>query len=128
MMFTQFQGLSVTVLGAAPDWLPIYESAVLRSMYIGDEAIVDCPSFTLEVPAMKSLRQANRRVARSGDSASFHHPSALDASTDEELVELSTQSRRGEDDRGFSMTLSRLFDPADTGMLLVIARDPAGKA
>ena len=44
-----------------------------------------------------------------------------------QLVELSIISRRGEVERGFSMTLSRLFDPEDTGLMLSVASDPAGK-
>ena len=31
-------------------------------------------------------------------------------------------------ERGFSMTLSRLFDPDDTGLLLAVAHGPGGKA
>jgi lysyl-tRNA synthetase class 2 len=35
-----------------------------RSFYLGDEAIIDCPSFTLEGRERKSLRSAVRRVER----------------------------------------------------------------
>ncbi|MDO5743158.1 MAG: phosphatidylglycerol lysyltransferase domain-containing protein [Micrococcaceae bacterium] len=128
MLYVQHSGWSVSVLGAAAPWLPIYESSGLRSVYIGDEAVVDCPSFTLEGPSMKSLRQAHGRVARSGYTTSFHDPATLKDSVRGELMELSTQSRRGEAERGFSMTLSRLFNPEDTGMLLSIARDATGAA
>ncbi len=126
MMFAERSGWSVSVLGAAADWLPVYESSGLRSVYIGDEAVVDCPSFTLESPPMKSVRQAHRRVGRSGYTAAFLDPATLEASVRDELIELSTQSRHGDAERGFSMTLSRLFDPEDSGMLLTIARDGAG--
>ena len=43
-----------------------YESSGLRTVYLGDEAIVDCPTFTLEGRSHKSLRQAVNRVERAG--------------------------------------------------------------
>lgn len=128
MLYIQRYGWSVTVLGAATHWLPIYEASGLRSVYMGDEAVVDCPSFTLEGPPMKKLRQAHRRVKRSGYTTTFHDPTLLEESVREELMELSAQSRRGETERGFSMTLSRLFDPQDAGLMLTIARDATGRA
>ena len=48
-------GWSVAVIGAAADWLPDYESSGLRTVYLGDEAIVDCPTFSLEGRSHKSL-------------------------------------------------------------------------
>ena len=36
-----------------------------------------------------------------------------------------TKSRRGGVERGFSMTLGRIFDPADQGLLLAVVHGPA---
>ena len=36
------------------------------------------------------------------------------------LLEVMTKSRRGDVERGFSMTLGRVFDPADSGLLLAV--------
>ncbi|GAA4282986.1 hypothetical protein GCM10022261_05170 [Brevibacterium daeguense] len=127
MTYAERSGWSVTVLGASPQWLPTYEATGLHGVYLGDEAVVDCRTFTLDGPSMKSLRRAYRRVQRAGYSASFHDPAALDEDLRRELREVSTQSRRGDVERGFSMTLSRLFDPEDTGLLLSIARDTSGR-
>jgi lysyl-tRNA synthetase, class II len=126
MRYVEESGWSVTVLGAASDWLAVYEGSGLRSVYLGDEAVVDCAAFTLEGREMRSLRQAYHRVQRAGFTMTFHDPAALDADLMRRLVELSIRSRRGEVERGFSMTLSRLFDPEDTGLLLSVARDAAG--
>jgi len=38
----------------------------MRDVYIGDEAIVDCSTFSLQGKAMKSLRGAYNRVSKSG--------------------------------------------------------------
>ncbi len=57
----------------------------------------------------------------------FHDPAAADADLIRQLMEMSMISRRGRVERGFSMTLSRLFDPEDTGLLLSVVRDAAGR-
>ena len=120
-------GWSVAVIGAAADWLPEYESSGLRTVYLGDEAIVDCPTFTLEGRSHKSLRQAVNRVDRAGYVTSFHDPATIDPSLRAQIEAMSDESRQGDTERGFSMTLSRLFQPDDTGLLLSVTRDPAGR-
>jgi lysylphosphatidylglycerol synthetase-like protein (DUF2156 family) len=42
------------------------------------------------------------------------------------MVELMNKSRRGEQERGFSMMLGRLFDGRDTGLLLTLVEGPDG--
>ncbi|PFG39354.1 lysyl-tRNA synthetase class 2 [Georgenia soli] len=123
---TERQGWSVAVLGAAEDWLPLYESAGLRPVYLGDEAVVDCATFTLEGHGMKSVRRAHRRVASAGFTATFHHPGEVDAATREQLEVIARQGRMGDAERGFSMTLSRLLDPDDADVLVSVVRDPHG--
>ncbi|WP_146844412.1 bifunctional lysylphosphatidylglycerol flippase/synthetase MprF [Cellulomonas terrae] len=120
-------GWSVTVIGAAADWLPHYEASGLRTVYLGDEAIVDCPTFSLEGRSHKSLRQAVNRIARAGYTTTFHDPSAIEPALRAQIEAMSDESRHGETERGFSMTLSRLFQPEDTGLLLSVTRDPAGR-
>ena len=39
-----------------------------------------------------------------------------------------TRSRRGDVERGFSMTLGRAFDPEDRGLLLAVVHGPTGEA
>ncbi|WP_127127811.1 bifunctional lysylphosphatidylglycerol flippase/synthetase MprF [Georgenia sp. SYP-B2076] len=126
MAYAERSGWSVAVVGAAQAWLPVYEATGLRSIYPGDEAVVDCRTFTLTGHAMQSVRRAHRRVGVAGFTATFHEPATMDDATRSALLELSTQGRRGEGERGFSMTLSRLFDPADVGVFVAVGRDPAG--
>ncbi|HEX5533566.1 MAG TPA: phosphatidylglycerol lysyltransferase domain-containing protein [Actinomycetales bacterium] len=126
MRYAESYGWSVTVIGASPDWLPVYEEFGLRSLYLGDEAVVDCPSFTLEGRSMRGVRQAVNRVRREGIRVTFHDPADLAPSLKEGLLQIATASRRGEVERGFSMTLSRLFDPDDSGLLLSVASGPSG--
>ena len=44
-----------------------------------------------------------------------------------QLEDLATETRQGEAERGYSMTLSRMFDERDTGLLLAICMDPEGR-
>ncbi|WP_404290496.1 bifunctional lysylphosphatidylglycerol flippase/synthetase MprF [Glutamicibacter arilaitensis] len=128
MLLAERRGLSVSVLGAAASWLPIYERSGLRPIYLGDEAIVDTQRFTFQGKRSKSLRQGHARLARAGYTVAHLSPREISAPLRERLTELSTQSRRGEAERGFSMTLSRLFDPADEELMLSIALDAQGLA
>jgi lysylphosphatidylglycerol synthetase-like protein (DUF2156 family) len=120
-------GWSVAVLGAGEAWLPIYEASGMAHRYIGDEAIVDVETFTLNGGAMKSLRQAVNRIANHGYTIEFHDPSHIDPRLARQLQELKCETRQGQVERGFSMTLSRLFDADDTGLLLAVCREPSGK-
>ena len=43
--FADDQGWSVVVVGAGRDWLDLYESEGMVSLYVGDEAIVDVATF-----------------------------------------------------------------------------------
>jgi len=124
--FAEESGWIVAAMGVTEDWLPIYRASGLRTMYVGDEAVVDCREFTLDGSRMKSLRQAYNRVARGGYTVEFHDPARLDAALADELRALSQESRRGETERGFSMTLGRIFSPTDTGLLLAVCRDADG--
>jgi lysylphosphatidylglycerol synthetase-like protein (DUF2156 family)/UDP-2,3-diacylglucosamine pyrophosphatase LpxH len=120
-------GWYICVLGASAPWLPIYRAAGLSQLYLGDEAIVDCQTFSLKGKTMKSLRGAYNRMSKSG----YHVAviAALDASAElrAQLEDLATETRQGEAERGFSMTLSRMFDERDTGLLLAVCTDPEGK-
>ena len=124
--FVRDQGWSVAVLGASREWLDVYRHFGMTSMYMGDEAVVDVATFDLGGGDRKSLRQAVNRVARHGYRVEFHDPAGLDRATRDALHELMAKSRRGATERGFSMTLGRLFDPRDEGLLLAVCTGPDG--
>jgi lysylphosphatidylglycerol synthetase-like protein (DUF2156 family) len=119
-------GWGLGVMGAGEEWLPTYQASGMRFIYIGDEAVVDPRTFSLEGGKMKGLRQAVNRVARYGYTVRFLDPSHLDPQDAARLVELMAKSRRGEQERGFSMMLGRLFDARDTGLLLTLVEGPDG--
>jgi lysylphosphatidylglycerol synthetase-like protein (DUF2156 family) len=125
--FADRRGLMVAVLGAGEDWLPVYRAFGMHDLYVGDEAVVDVQSFSLEGGRHKGLRQAVNRIARYGYTISFHDPARPEPGLAEAIADVMTKSRRGQMERGFSMTLGRIFDPEDEGLLLAVARDPRGR-
>ena len=125
--YAEARGWTIGVVGASGDWLPRYHAAGLHSIYLGDEAIVDCSTFSLEGGAMKGLRQACGRVAKKGYTVEFLDPANVDPARVPALLELVAMLRRGEGERGFSMMLGRLFHPKDKGLLLTVVSDPTGK-
>lgn len=127
LAFAERYGWSIAVLGASAEWVPVYEASGLRAVYLGDEAVVDCPGFDLAGGERKSLRQAVNRVAKAGWTTTFHDPLELDEDTRAQILGMYDESRRGTSERGFSMTLSRLFDPLDTGLMLSVTRSAEGR-
>ncbi len=120
-------GLVPAVIGAGPDWLDVYRRSGFRSVYLGDEAVVEVASFSLEGRPNKTVREAVNRLRRAGYRTEVVHASDLSATRRAELLELVPQSREGSEERGFSMTLGRMFDPEDREILVSFALDAAGK-
>jgi lysylphosphatidylglycerol synthetase-like protein (DUF2156 family) len=126
--FADEKGWTVSVLGAGESWLPTYRASGMHDLYLGDEGVIDCRRFTLEGGRYKGLRQAVNRIAKRGYTTTFHDPSRLDPGLRQQLESVMTKSRRGDVERGFSMTLGRAFDPEDRDLLLAVVHSPAGDA
>ncbi len=95
----------------------------LNALELGDEAVVDAATFSLQGRSMRTVRQAVSRIRRAGyetDVRRLRDHSAAD------LTELRTAVQRwrgGPDERGFSMALSRVADAeADPDAVVVAAR------
>src|SRR4029079_16724125 len=128
--FADEHGWPVAVMGASQEWLPAYRASGMHDLYIGDEAVVDARRFSLDGKQNKSLRQSVGRVEKAGYRVEFFDPAQVEPEMETKLRALMTESRRGDVERGFSMTLGRVFDPDDRGLLLAVALDssdiPAG--
>jgi lysyl-tRNA synthetase class 2 len=119
-------GWALGVTAAAEEWLPLYRDAGMRYLYIGDEAVVDVTSFRLDGGHMKGLRQAVNRVGRKGYTFEILDPALVGPGGVPGVTELIERNRRGDNERGFSMTLGRVFDQRDGGLLLAVVRGPDG--
>jgi len=120
-------GWSLAVMGAGEPGAAAYVEAGLTAFEIGDEAILDMRSFSLNGPGMKAVRQSVSRLQRRGYTTAVARHGDVDPAHFEEL---STDASRwrgdGGDERGFSMALGRLRDPLDSECVLVEAHDAEG--
>ncbi|MFI7066414.1 bifunctional lysylphosphatidylglycerol synthetase/lysine--tRNA ligase LysX [Kribbella sp. NPDC050124] len=119
-------GWSPAVLSASEEAAHAYVDAGLRALSMGDEAIIDVADFTLEGRTMRPVRQAVTRVQREGYHAEVVRHGDLSPEALSEYVGLAEKWRGAQTERGFSMALGRLGDPADARCVMVIARDADG--
>jgi len=121
-------GWSLAVIGAGESGAEAYAEAGLVAFEMGDEAILDMRTFSLNGPGMKPVRQAAHRLQRRGYTTRVVRHSAL-AQEQFEALEAAATSWRGDggDERGFSMALGRLGDPLDGDCVLIEARDDEGQ-
>lgn len=115
------------VLSASEEGAKAYVAAGLKALPIGDEAIIDVDTFTLEGPTMQPVRRAVRRVQRAGYAITVHRHADLSVGQLAEMEQRARDWRVDETERGFSMALGRLGDPADGDCVAVLARDAEGQ-
>jgi lysyl-tRNA synthetase class 2 len=114
------------VMGASEVGGTVYARHGLDALELGDEAIVDTGEFTLEGRAMRAVRQACNRVKRAGYTIRIRRHEDIPEAEMEELIGRADQWRYGVTERGFSMALGRLGDPADGRCMMVECYDAEG--
>ncbi|HEX6872738.1 MAG TPA: bifunctional lysylphosphatidylglycerol synthetase/lysine--tRNA ligase LysX [Micromonosporaceae bacterium] len=114
------------VLGASEEGALAYQRAGLDALQLGDEAIVETSEFSLDGRAMRPVRQAVNRLAKAGYRTRIRRHRELDPAELARVAARADTWRDTEDERGFSMALGRLGDPADGDCMLVEAIDAAG--
>ncbi|MEU3243683.1 bifunctional lysylphosphatidylglycerol synthetase/lysine--tRNA ligase LysX [Streptomyces sp. NPDC006875] len=115
------------VMGASEDGARAFVRAGLGALELGDEAILHVAGFDLGGRDMRVTRQAVNRVRRTGATCRVRRHSTLTDEEMEEVVDRADAWRDTETERGFSMALDRLGDPADGDCLLVEAMDRDGR-
>ena len=121
------QGRIAAALGCGAAAAEAWRAAGLFSVYLGDEAVLDLDRFSLEGRAVRIARQSWNRACRAGYSAWACRVRELDPAQAAALADLSRHWRGSAAERGFSMTLGRLFDRRDPDTLIVTATDGQGK-
>nr|WP_197502637.1 bifunctional lysylphosphatidylglycerol synthetase/lysine--tRNA ligase LysX [Mycobacterium scrofulaceum] len=122
----QTYGWAPGVMGASTQGARVYREAGLNALELGDEAILRTADFRLSGPDMRGVRQAVTRARRAGLTVRIRRHRDIAA---EEMAETITRAdawRDTQTERGFSMALGRLGDPADGDCLLVEALDRDG--
>jgi lysyl-tRNA synthetase class 2 len=116
-------GWAPGVMGASSQGTQAYRERGLNALELGDEAILRTADFKLSGPDMRGVRQAVTRARRAGLTVRIRRH--RDISAEEMAVTISRVNswRDTHSERGFSMALGRLGDPADGDCLLVEAID-----
>ncbi|MEU3726884.1 bifunctional lysylphosphatidylglycerol synthetase/lysine--tRNA ligase LysX [Streptomyces sp. NPDC031705] len=119
-------GWQPAVMGASEAGANAYARSGLGALQLGDEAILHVAHFDLDGRDMRVTRQAVNRVRRTGATTVIRRHSALTEEEMRTIVDRADHWRDTETERGFSMALDRLGDPADGDCLLVEAFDADG--
>jgi lysyl-tRNA synthetase class 2 len=124
--FAEKHGLELGVLGASERLLTLWRKAGLRTVYLGDEALVDTRTFSLEGRAIRKVRQSVSRLHSAGYQATLVDVSALEGRTLAELERVSSLWRGSASERGFSMAMDSLRCDEHCDGSVVLARDAIG--
>jgi lysyl-tRNA synthetase class 2 len=117
----QTYGWAPGVMGASSTAAQAFREAGLNALQLGDEAILYPDNFRLSGPDMRAVRQAVTRARRAGATVRIRRHRDLSI---EEMAQVTARAdawRDTDSERGFSMALGRLGDPADGDCLLVEA-------
>ncbi|WP_282794723.1 phosphatidylglycerol lysyltransferase domain-containing protein [Streptomyces sp. CC224B] len=120
-------GWTPAVMGASEEAGTIYARHGLDALELGDEAVVEIADFTLEGRAMRTVRQAYNRVRRAGYTVRVRRHADIPDDEMAYLLERADDWRDGATERGFSMALGRLGDPADGQCVMLECTDADGE-
>ncbi len=121
--FAHVRGLKLGAVGASEQLRPMYEGLGLRTIYLGDEAVIELDHFSLEGRAIRKVRQSVSRLAKAGFSAELHAVAELDRRTAAEIDRVLELGRDGAPERGFSMAMDSIGGPHADQTLVMLARD-----
>jgi lysyl-tRNA synthetase, class II len=125
LAFCGERGWRVALLGAREADGPKYEALGLRTLYMGDEAIIRCDRFSLQGQRMKKVREAVNRVGR-GHEFRLLRESEAPPELVEALNAISERWRGKQPERGFTMSLSQDVEGSSPDILLAVARPSDG--
>jgi len=114
-------GWAPGVMGASLAGAEAFRAAGLNALQLGDEAVLHPENFRLSGPDMRPVRQAVTRARRAGTTVRIRRHRELSSEEMADVIARADAWRDTETERGFSMALGRLGDPADGDCLLVEA-------
>jgi lysyl-tRNA synthetase, class II len=115
-----------SVLSASEAGSAEYVRAGLRAFSMGDEAVIYTDRFTLRGRTMRPVRQAVTRIGQAGYTTQVRRHADLTPAELAQVDELAAAWRGDETERGFSMALNRVADPADGRCVIITAHDRTG--
>jgi lysyl-tRNA synthetase class 2 len=121
--FAEIRGLKLGVVGASERLRPLYARLGLRSLYLGDEAIVDVTAFSLDGRPIRKVRQSVSRLQKAGYHARLARVTELSRETIDEVEAVLERGREGAPERGFSMAMDSIRSEHDADTLVLLATD-----
>ena len=124
LAFCRERAWKIAFLAVRETDLPLYRERGFHGLYMGDEAVIACDTFTLEGAAMKPVRKAVSRIGRD-------HTFSLVRETDlaptmvAELNAIRERWRGKAPERGFTMELGRKVGVDQPDFLIAVAYDHA---
>ena len=112
------------VIGTSEVGATAWTQAGLKTMRIGDEAIISPAAFSLDDPDLKPVRHTVTKLRAMGYTTRVRRHEDIDPQELQGLIDLTDKWRQNGDERGFSMALSRLGDPLDGRCVMVEALYP----
>jgi lysyl-tRNA synthetase class 2 len=125
--FAQARGLKLGGVGASEAMRPRFERLGLRTLYLGDEAIIDLKRFSLEGRPIRKVRQSVTRLGKAGYTAELTDRAGLGAATLAAVERVLELGRQGAPERGFSMAMDSISGPHVDQTLVLLARDGEGE-
>src|SRR4051812_44429241 len=107
------RGWRLAVLGARDELRPLYARIGLRALKLGDEAVVQTASFSLEGRAIRKVRQSVSRLERAGYAVRVVPAARVDERLRRELERVSREWRGRAPERGFTMCMDDLLGEPD---------------
>jgi lysyl-tRNA synthetase, class II len=126
VVFAERHGLRLAALGVSCEGRALFEQAGLRSLYMGDEAIVDSDRFSLEGRPIRKVRQSVTRLRKAGYRTEIAELGSLGPEVVARLEAVAKDWLGGAPERGFSMAMDSLRNPVGEDTLIVYALDEGG--
>ena len=118
----------VAALGVARAHLADWHAIGLRTIYIGDEAVVHPARFSLEGRPIRKVRQSVTRLRKAGHTARVVRARELTIEQRREIERVSRSWLRGQPERGFSMALDDMHAPDHGDAVFALGYDARAPA
>ena len=90
-VFAERRGLRIAAIGVSNRMRPLFEQLGLHSLYLGDEAIVETSTFSLDGRAIRKVRQSVNRLEKAGYGWTASTIAELPAESVAEVAEAATR-------------------------------------
>lgn len=118
-------GWRIAVLGAGAGMLALYRALGLRTLKLGDEAVVRPAAFSLEGRGIRKVRQSVHRLRTAGYRVRVLGAHEMDAGLRHGVRDLASEARGRWPERGFTMAMDDFF--AEAGGVYAVAEDAQGR-